>query len=288
MHLPKIHFPSEFLLCGQKYVQIPTSRHDWEQVCEGFETRTGLPKCIGAIDGKHIYITQPGNSGSAFYNFKGSFSVVLFIMCDAFHRMMFYSVGHRGSSSDSTIFECSGLKRFIDPDQNNLLPLSTPWPGREMLVPNFVLADDAFALRPYILKPYKGTALTDEQLKANTIISSSRRIVESTFGILVHRFRVLFRRMGIHTASVNRVVGACVTLHNWLITHNAHDYSDDVMSLQLSEILRERSLQQRRVLIANPNENNFNEIIRVAANENRRAHQCRDEFCLYINENRNI
>lgn len=91
--------------------QLPTSRDDWEKVREGFEKRTGFPKCIGAMDGKHIHLIQPGQSGSAFYNFKGGFSVVLFILCDAYHRIMYYSIGHRGSCSDSSIFECSGLRR---------------------------------------------------------------------------------------------------------------------------------------------------------------------------------
>lgn len=47
------------------------------EIASQFEKRTHFPNCIGAINGKHICIMKPYQSGSLFHNYKSFFSITL-------------------------------------------------------------------------------------------------------------------------------------------------------------------------------------------------------------------
>ncbi|XP_043258038.1 uncharacterized protein LOC122400582 [Colletes gigas] len=56
---------------------MPCTEDEWRKVAKEFENSWNYPHCIEACDGKHIVIQSPKNSGSMFFNYKGTFSIVL-------------------------------------------------------------------------------------------------------------------------------------------------------------------------------------------------------------------
>ena len=59
----------------EQYVGPPRTTDDWKNIAKDFYEIWNLPHCIGAIDGKHVRIKAPINSGFLYYNYKGFFII---------------------------------------------------------------------------------------------------------------------------------------------------------------------------------------------------------------------
>lgn len=66
-----------------QYLKAPNSMEKWKSIANEFMDLWDFPHCIGAIDGKHVAIKCPSNSGSLYFNYKKCFSIVLLAVCDA-------------------------------------------------------------------------------------------------------------------------------------------------------------------------------------------------------------
>ena len=60
-----------------KYAMCTPSHDDELKIAQEFEEKWDFPNCFGALDGKHIVIQAPPNSGSQLYYYKGTSSTVL-------------------------------------------------------------------------------------------------------------------------------------------------------------------------------------------------------------------
>jgi hypothetical protein len=163
-----------------------------------------FPRCCGAIDGKHVIIKQPPNSGSNFYNYKGSYSTVLLALVDADYNFIYVNVGTNGRANDAGIFKTSALAESLEKGTLNL-------PDEHV-----ILGDSAFPLKTYLMKPYGFKNGSKKKTVFNYRLSRARRIVENAFGILAWRFRVFQRPIELKVKTVDSVVLAACTLHNWL------------------------------------------------------------------------
>nr|CAI5839389.1 unnamed protein product [Callosobruchus analis] len=160
--------------------------------------------CLGAMDGKHILIKKPSNSGSYYFNYKGTFSVVLFAIVNANYEFLYVHTGTNGRVSDGGIWNNTGICK-------TLLNTSDQFPY-------VFIGDEAFPLMENLMKP------------------RARRVVENVFGILASRFRIFLQPIAIDIESIDAVVLACCALHNFLrkrskknyITESSVDYEDIV------------------------------------------------------------
>lgn len=162
-------------------------------------------------------IRKPASSGSQYYNYKNSFSIILLALVDAQYRFLFIDVGSEGRCSDGGVFRESYLNQAMQ--RNTLgLPEDAVFKGMDDPMPYFWVADDAFPLRDNIMKPYPQKNLTPQQRIYNYRLSRARRCVENAFGTMASRFRVLHSAITLHPDKVEDVVMACCTLHNLLRT----------------------------------------------------------------------
>lgn len=140
-----------------------------------------------------------------FFNYKGTYSIVLFAMVDADYCFRYIDVGQDGRANDSTVFKNSTLKIALE---QNLLN----WPKGGLCV-----GDDAFCLTTYCLKPFSHRGLTVEERVFNYRLSrASRRVVENAFGILASRFRIFNTPIPLNVNTVEILVKTACSLHNWL------------------------------------------------------------------------
>jgi hypothetical protein len=192
---------------------LPRTPEGWREKAQGFSQRWNFEHCLGALDGKHVAIRKPKGSGSLNYNYKGFCSIVLLGVVDADYKFMWVSVGEPGSSSDGGIWKECGLYRRVEAGTQGI-PAPEPLPGRQTPVPWFFVGDAAFAIAPWMQKPFPHRGQTRPERIFNYRFSRARRIVENSFGILVMHWRCLTTTLGQAPKNAVKVVTACVTLHN--------------------------------------------------------------------------
>ena len=202
------------------YMKPPT-KQDWISIEQNFYKQWNFPNCVGAVDGKHIVIQAPHNSGSQFFNYKGTFSLVLMAWVDADYRFVFVDIGDYGSQSDGAVFKNSHLgQQFINGQLDIPGPKALPYYPQGGVLPHCLVGDETFPCRMDLMHPYprgsKQNRLAWPERIFNYRLSRARHISENAFGILVQRWRLFNRRIALLPENVDLIVMACVVLHNFL------------------------------------------------------------------------
>ena len=146
----------------EKNLKLPNTTAEWVQVGEGFYMECDFPNCIGAIDGKHFKIKKPQDSGSIYFNYKHSFSILMLALVDANMKFLYVDVGAPGHCSDAGLWGKCDLKKLIEEDTLQI-PKDRVFPESDKSSPMVIVGDDAFPLKTYLMKPWPGSTVGDEE-----------------------------------------------------------------------------------------------------------------------------
>ena len=200
----------------QDYLRAPNSEGDWLKIADAFENSSNFPHVIGAIDGKHIIIQCPSFTGTQFYNYKRFFSLVLMAICDANYCFTMFDVGQFGSNNDSGVLANSTMG--VDFESERLkVPKGRVIDQETGILPYFLVGDEIFPLKTWLMRPYPGTDLSCEEKKIyNYRHSRARRVIENAFGILSTRWRIFYKSIKSTLENAENYTVACLALHNYL------------------------------------------------------------------------
>ncbi|XP_064111368.1 uncharacterized protein LOC135218849 [Macrobrachium nipponense] len=134
------------------YLKTPQTAEEWMRVAERFSKKWNFPNCIGAVDGKHILIRPPPDSGSFYYNYKGSHSIVLMAVSNA-DSNLYVNVGHNGRVLDGGVWDTCSLNQHIEAGSADM-PDDEILSNSSKVLPYVIVADDAFPLKRHIMKPF--------------------------------------------------------------------------------------------------------------------------------------
>ena len=93
-----------------KFVKFPSLKK-WKDIANDFSKLWNHSHCLDAIDGKHIVIKTPPNSGSDYSNYKGFSSIVLMAIVEGKYRFAMVDIGSFGWESDGGILAKSCFGR---------------------------------------------------------------------------------------------------------------------------------------------------------------------------------
>jgi hypothetical protein len=111
--------------------------------CQDFNDKWNFRHCLWAIDGKLVVLQSPANTGSTFFNYKGTFSIILLAVVDANYLFMYEHFGMQGRKCDGGVFLHSAFYNALTSGVLNV-PQPSVLPGNDTHVPYVLVAASSY------------------------------------------------------------------------------------------------------------------------------------------------
>uniref|UniRef100_A0A182NJ33 BTB domain-containing protein n=1 Tax=Anopheles dirus TaxID=7168 RepID=A0A182NJ33_9DIPT len=242
-----------------EYMHLPQSMQEWEDTAEQFALRWQFPHCLGAIEGSHVLIEKPPNSGSMYYNYKGTHSIVLLAVVDANYQFLTVSAGMNGRLSDGGVLRSSAFGTALLEETLNL-PHPSPLAGSDRVVPYAFVGNEACGMHKHVLKPYHRSELnTAGRVEYNARLGRAGAVVKVALARLCEKFKIFQQPIRHAPEKASLIVIAACYLHNFLRR------ASDPVSTTVGDTFVPAEEVQLRLL------------------ESAEANEVREEFCEYLN-----
>lgn len=119
------------------------------------------------------------------------------------------------------------MGKLINSGQFNI-PQPSNLPYTDIVLPNVILGDEAFALHENLMKPYPRQQSLHDRTKAiyNYRHSRARRTTENVFGIMSSYFRVFFTPIHANVHKIDKIILASCILHNMMRSEKINSPSE--------------------------------------------------------------
>ncbi|KAL4089486.1 hypothetical protein QTP88_024514 [Uroleucon formosanum] len=191
------------------------TRDGWLEIAKVYAKKVNFPNCLGVIDGKHIRIRKPKNTGSEYFNYKNYFSVVLMAVVDVNYRFLVVDIGDYQRFGDSLIFKDSNFGQRL---QRAELDLSLAWNiegYKGPAFPFYIFSRRSFSLCDRIMRQFGGHNLTINQFNFNYRLSRGRQFVECAFGILANKYTLFHTPIALELVMGHRVFTRWIDKYWW-------------------------------------------------------------------------
>jgi hypothetical protein len=138
--------------------------------------------------------------------------------CDADGKFTMIETGYAGRNSDGGIFRASKMGQWLErnglnlPDHEKL-----PYDQEGGNFPYYFVADEAFPLKSYLMRPYPKRRLNSRKRAYNYRLSRARKTVECAFGMMTQKLLSSPSHCK-NENTINSIIHKVCILHNFICT----------------------------------------------------------------------